>query len=799
MTDATPLSPNALRLRLRVRGVVQGVGFRPYVHGLATACGLCGFVQNSPAGATLEIEGPHAAVDRFLERLPAEGPPLMRLEAIEREELVPLGSSGFTIRASDAEGEAFALVPADACVCVACLAEVHDPEDRRFGYAFTNCTHCGPRYSIIEDVPYDRPLTTMRGFAMCEACRKEYEDPSDRRFHAQPNACPVCGPQMQWIARDGETLLPREMPQSEILDEAARRLLRGEIVAWKGLGGFQLACDARQPAAVRMLRQRKLRLEKPFAVMVEGAAAAEILGAVSAEERALLTSPQRPIVLLDRKSGGVSLAEEVCFGVPVVGVMLPSTPMHDLLLRSLRRLAGEAVPLVMTSGNRSEEPIAIGNDEALATLAGIADAFVLHNRPIHTRVDDSVARVVEGAPMLLRRARGYAPEPLWLGLGETEVLACGAEQKNTLCLTRKGWALASQHLGDLENLETLTFFEETLERMSKLFHVSPAFVAHDLHPGYLSTQFAKRWAAATGAPQIGVQHHHAHIAACMAEHGLQGEVLGVAWDGTGLGEDGRIWGGEFLVAGLPSFRRAAHLRPVPLAGGDTAVREPWRIALAYLQDALGQEEARRLWRPAVSEAAWRTVETMLARGINTVPTSSAGRLFDSVAALLSVRHTVAFEGQAAMLLEGLCAGEAAPAFSFDIHEAHPGAAHEIDLRLMIRELLDEIGRGGSTALLAGRFHATMVEVIRQVCVRLRRTTGLERVCLGGGCFQNVTLLRGALRALRAEGFAVYWPQRFPANDGGLALGQAAVALARIAETQSLPERGSDAPLWPPTA
>lgn len=776
------------RRRLLVRGIVQGVGFRPYVHQLAHRFGLAGFVQNTAAGVLIEIEGDRASVAEFLAAMPIEGPPLMRIDAVD--DVAPIDAAvaigwhvGFHILASEAAGDAFALVPADACVCAACLEEILDPANRRFGYAFTNCTHCGPRYSILEDVPYDRAKTTMRGFPMCADCQREYDDPTDRRFHAQPNACAVCGPQLE-LVRAQEPGAGEALNSHEILAAAAAALLDGRIVAWKGLGGFQLACDARNEAAVRALRQRKQRPEKPFAVMVADIAAAQELGEINAAELTLLTSPQRPIVLLERRAGGLQLAPEVCFGIPVAGVMLPSTPMHALLFAELARLHGSSVPLVMTSGNRSEEPIAIDNAEALESLAGIADLFVLHNRPIHTRVDDSVARVFQGVPMLLRRARGYAPEPLWLGSGDIEVLACGGEQKNSFCLTRKGWALMSQHLGDLENLETLTFFEETLERMQRLFHVRPRVVACDLHPGYLSTQFAQRWAREQGIEQVvRVQHHHAHIVACMAEHGLEGEVIGVAWDGTGYGLDGTIWGGEFLVAGRGEFTRVAHLRPVLLAGGDAAVREPWRVALAYLEDAFGELAPPPAWKPAVAPSRLKTVRAMLERRVNTVPTTSAGRLFDAVASLLGLRDEVAFEGQAAMLLEAHASQGKHAAYEFALTE-EPHAPVAIDLRTMIRAMVEDRERGVPTPAIAARFHATMVEVIVRVCRETRRSSGLHRVCLGGGCFQNLMLLRGCVEQLRAEGFEVFWPQRLPANDGGLALGQAAIAQAKVFEAAS---------------
>ncbi|MGB7135668.1 MAG: carbamoyltransferase HypF, partial [Acidobacteriaceae bacterium] len=501
---------------MQIHGVVQGVGFRPYVYNLARRHGLAGFVLNSPRGVFIEVEGRPATVDAFLAALPAEAPPLVRIASIASARIPVLGETAFAIRQSDAAGSAFALVPPDICVCDPCLADTADPANRRYDYPFTNCTNCGPRYSIILDVPYDRPMTTMAEFPMCPNCRREYEDPENRRFHAQPNACPVCGPRLILTIPGEEE--PQAAGAHAILERVADRLRDGGIVAWKGLGGYQLACDARRPAVVEELRRRKHRNEKPFAIMVADAEVASSLCFLSAEERAVLTSRERPIVLLRRCPAahlGGGLAEAVSPGNPATGVMLPCTPMHDLLFRILRERGGNDAALVMTSGNISEEPIVIDNAEAEEHLAGIADCFAHHNRRIHTRVDDSVVRVVAGQTMLLRRARGYAPMPVWLGRGEAEVLACGAQQKNTLCLTRAGFAIPSQHLGDLENFETLRFFEETLERMRRLFHVTPTAVAHDLHPGYLSTQFALQ---KTGLRPIGVQHHHAHIAGCMAEH-----------------------------------------------------------------------------------------------------------------------------------------------------------------------------------------------------------------------------------------------------------------------------------------
>jgi hydrogenase maturation protein HypF len=756
-------------------------------------------VLNSPRGVFIEVQGDPATIESFVAALPAEAPPLVRIAQILRTKIPVAGDTAFSIHESDAAGSAFALVPPDICVCDTCLADTRSPANRRSDYPFTNCTNCGPRYSIILDVPYDRPLTTMADFAMCPNCLREYKDPENRRFHAQPNACPVCGPRLILVepgiaapplSRPGNIDSTRsESPQQgasqtarAILSRVADILQEGGIVAWKGLGGYQLACDARQSAAVEELRRRKHRSEKPFAIMVAGPEAAASLCFLSPEERTALTSRERPIVLLRRRPQA-GLAEAVSPGNPATGVMLPCTPMHDLLFRILRERWNVEPALIMTSGNISEEPIIIDNAEAEQQLAGIADAFVHHNRRIHTRVDDSVVRVVSGGlssyAMPIRRARGYAPLPVFLGRGGAEVLACGAQQKNTLCLTRAGFAIPSQHLGDLENFETLRFFEETRERMARLFHVTPTAVAYDLHPGYLSTQFA------LGLPdlqKIPVQHHHAHIASCMAEHQLDGQVIGVAWDGTGFGTDGTIWGGEFLAAGYLGFERYARLRPVLLPGGDSGVREPWRVARSYLLDTFGATRndgcptsARfsQMWEAGIPPERLRIVDTMLGKKINTIPTSSAGRLFDAVASLIGLRHTVSFEGQAAMMLEAAAAGDASTdTYDFLINDISP---KDIDLRPMIRQILAGLEAGEPQSRLAARFQATLVAVIAEVCRCMRADLELNRVCLSGGCFQNALLLQGCLETLRRDGFEVFTHREVPANDGGISLGQAAIA------------------------
>ncbi len=758
---------------------------------------LVGFVLNSPRGVFIEVEGSPTTIEAFIAALPAEAPPLVRIDEIIRSEIPSLGDAAFTIHESDAAGSAFALVPPDICVCEACLADTRDPANRRHDYPFTNCTDCGPRYSIILDVPYDRPMTTMAEFAMCDDCRREYQNPENRRFHAQPNACPVCGPRLILVdpgadsAPTSETTtetsdlsissassvlsVVEKRSSRAILSRVADLLREGRIVAWKGLGGYQLACDARRPTAVEELRRRKHRSEKPFAIMVADTEVAESLCFVSPEEHAFLVSRERPIVLLRRRPG-VDLAESVSPGNPATGVMLPCTPMHDLLFRILRERWGSGAALIMTSGNVSEEPIVIDNAEAEQRLAGIADAFAHHNRRIHTRVDDSVVRVVSGQLMPLRRARGYAPQPVRLGRGEAEVLACGAQQKNTLCLTRAGYAIPSQHLGDLENFETLRFFEETLERMSHLFHVKPAAVAYDLHPGYLSSQFALRM---DGLRRIGVQHHHAHIASCMAEHRLDGRVIGVAWDGTGFGTDGTIWGGEFLAADYLGFDRYARLRPVLLAGGDSGVREPWRVARSYLLDTFGTIPDTPRWSAMATPERLRVIDTMLTRRVNTIPTSSAGRLFDAVASLIGLRHSVSFEGQAAMMLEAVADAHPDPApdpYDFTLTSASPV---DVDFRPMIRQMVADIEANQSQPGIAARFHRTMIAVIVEVCRRMRSDLQLHRVCLSGGCFQNARLLAGCLQSLRQDGFEVFSHREVPANDGGISLGQAAIACEQL--------------------
>jgi hydrogenase maturation protein HypF len=738
------------------------------VYNLARRLGIHGFVLNSSAGLIIEAEGDECAVDEFLKSLRNEAPPLARIEEVISSELEALGNEEFEIRESQPAESEFVLVSRDVATCDACLSDVTDPLNRRYAYPFTNCTNCGPRYTIIRDIPYDRPMTTMAGFRMCAECEAEYHDPADRRFHAQPNACPKCGPGLA-LVKSGSSLPVRSDANSVFIMQQVRELLhQGAIVAIKGLGGFQLACDARNNEAVRQLRRRKKRSDKPFAVMARDVAAAERVCLISSAERELLLSPEHPIVVLHRRPGA-DIAPEVAPGNETLGVMLAYTPLHLLLFGGDPGAAPEFDALVMTSGNISEEPIVTSNEEAQCRLAGVADWFLLHNRDIWMRVDDSVARVFDGQPLIVRRSRGYAPLPIDLGSNTCELLACGAELKNTFCLTKGHYAILSQHMGDLENYETLEFYRETLANLKKLFRVEPQAVAHDLHPLYLSTRLASE----LPLPTIAVQHHHAHIASCMAENHLRGKVIGVAFDGTGYGTDGQIWGGEFLVADLRTFERRAHFRYVSLPGGDTAVRQIWRPALAWLREAFGAEIPLDL--PLFREVPGRElslVSQMLARGVNTVRTSSCGRLFDAVASLIGLRQQATFEGQAAIELETAIQPGIEDRYSFEMEAGEPEL---VDFRPAIREIVRDVCNGVSNGMIAAKFHNTIAAVILEVCCRIRAGEGLDRVCLSGGTFQNVYLLTRTVRLLRSADFEVFTHSAVPPNDGGIALGQAVIA------------------------
>jgi hydrogenase maturation protein HypF len=770
------LSDSKIRRQLHVRGIVQGVGFRPFVYKLATSLGLTGFVFNSSSGVTIEIEGDDSMIHTFVESLELDPPPLAQILQLTVSEMAAVGSVGFDILESREEFGEFALVPPDAGTCQACWRDFGDPTNRRFGYPFTNCTHCGPRYTIIHDIPYDRAKTTMSGFLMCEACKTEYGDPADRRFHAQPNACAVCGPSL-CLVPSGSTPADCSFAEKDSLPaiRRARQLLReGKIVAVKGLGGFLLACDASNQVALDELRRRKRRPSKPFALMVRDLQGIRDLCATSLEEEVALQHSRRPIVILPRSSPGDGAAgglpDVLAPGNNTLGIMLPYTPLHYLLFSDSPGSPSEFAALVMTSGNLSEEPIVVSNSEALLHLSGIADWFLLHNRDIATRVDDSVVRIFEQRGRVLRRSRGLAPQSIDLGIELEQVLAVGAELKNTFCLTRDRHAILSQHIGDLENYETMQFFEETLEKTKTLFKVFPQAIAYDLHPGYRST----RMALASGIEQkFAVQHHHAHIASCMAENHLSGQVIGVAMDGTGLGADGTIWGGEFLLVSLAGFERRAHLRAVPLPGGDAAIRHPWRMALSYLRDSIGSQSPDDVacFRE-VPAPQFKLVDTMLTRRVQTVETSSCGRLFDAVAAILGIGSEVTFEGQAAIALEMAAHPGVTERYEFDLQQSE---LLVVDLRQTIATIVKEIARNQSAGEISARFHNTLSAAIVEVCCRIRKSDGLDRVCLSGGVFQNHLLLGLTAAELRRLGFGVFLHAMVPANDGGISLGQAVIA------------------------
>ena len=747
-----------VRTAIRVEGIVQGVGFRPFVYTLATGLGLAGFVGNDVDGVFAEVEGPPAAVTEFLRRLERDPPPLARIERVTATTVAPRGTTEFAIAPSPAAGPRRTLVSADTATCADCLRELADPDDRRYRYPFINCTNCGPRFTIVRDVPYDRPFTTMAPFAMCEACAAEYHDPADRRFHAQPTCCAACGPEL--TLRDQA----RQPLPGDALTAAAELLRAGQILAVKGLGGYHLAADATCDQAAAALRARKHREDKPFAVLINDLAEARDLVAVDEAAATLLTGPARPIVLLPRRPG-TAIAPAVAPGNRSLGVMLPYTPLHHLLVRAA------AGPIILTSGNVSDEPIAYRDDDALARLATVADAFLTHDRAIHIRTDDSVARTFRGRPVLIRRSRGYVPEPVTAGAGfPRPVLACGAELKNTFCLAKGRHAFVSHHVGDLENAETLRSFTEGIDHFRRLFDIEPQVVAHDLHPEYLSTKYALDL---DGVGLLGVQHHHAHIASCLADNTADyragdGPVIGVAFDGTGYGTDGTIWGGEFLVAGLASFERAGHLVPVPMPGGAAAIRQPWRMAAAYLnRDDL--DVARR------NAERWAAVTAMAARGVNAPFTSSAGRLFDAAAALLGVRDTINYEGQAAIELEQLADPAETGAYPAAVVAGDPFQIRAADL---LTALISDLTANVPAAVIAARFHHGVAAAIEAGCLLLRDRRGLTSVALSGGVFQNMLLLHATATRLEARGFRVLTHSRVPCNDGGISLGQAVIAAAR---------------------
>jgi len=769
---------NIRRRRLLVNGIVQGVGFRPFVFNLAGEGNLSGFVTNTSEGVVIEIQGPAPELDLFARRLREQTPPLASIVSVTESESPPIpGDDCFIIRPSENLPGTSTFIPPDVATCPDCRREILDPADRRYGYPFTNCTNCGPRWTIIGRIPYDRPFTSMADFHMCPACQREYDDPRNRRFHAQPNACPRCGPRAWLTGPDGAPLRNGADADGDPLAGAAELLATGKIVAVKGLGGFHLAVRADDEAAVARLRQRKGREAKPLAVMTAGLDTARALARISPGEAELLAGPAAPIVLLE-KLPDAALAAAVCPGHRRVGVMLAYTPLHILLLEALAARGVGA--LVMTSGNLGEEPICLDNDEALARLGNIADAWLLHDRRILRRADDSVVQVLPGGLHFFRRSRGFAPVPVLLANQPEDgpvVLAVGPELKNTICLLKENRAFLSPHVGDLANLEANRFFQETVATLQEVLECTPDIIAHDLHPDYFSTRFARQQ---TGTVLVAVQHHHAHMAAVMAEHGLAGPVIGLIMDGTGYGTDGTIWGGEILVGNTHRFDRFAHLEQVPLPGGDAAVKEPWRMAVSHLRGALGDDPAA--W-PDLPFLAHRPVDQLLeilARGVNSPLTSSCGRLFDAAAALTGRWSEVHYEAQAASEFMALTTAEmVAAARPFDLTgPAITGSGPAIlPAGPLITAVARAVAGGTSPATISTRFHRTLADLLTRAALLAHRETGLSTVVLAGGVFQNEILTRTMMTALEQAGLRPFRPELCPANDGGVALGQAVIARA----------------------
>jgi hydrogenase maturation protein HypF len=779
---------------ISVRGIVQGVGFRPFVYGLAVKHNLKGWVYNTSEDVKIEVEGAAKAIEQFEKELETKAPPLAHIENVTIEYHPPHGYKSFEIRQSQAQAGKYQLISPDVATCQACCGELLNPEDRRYRYPFTNCTNCGPRFTIIEDMPYDRPKTTMRYFQMCPQCQAEYDNPLDRRFHAQPNACPKCGPQVELVDNRGNLV-----NESNPIAAASQLLKEGKIVAIKGLGGFLLACDATNDTIVKTLRQRKKRSSKPFAIMVATVEEAKRHCCVSPEEGKLLTSTQSPIVLLRWREDS-SVSQEVAPNLRFLGIMLPYTPLHHILLRDT------GLPLVMTSGNLSEEPIARDNDEALRRLSRIADYFLIHNRDIYSRYDDSVALVERGTSQLIRRARSYAPYPIRLSFEAKQVLGCGAEEKNTFCLTKDNYAFLSQHIGDMENMETLEHFDSTISLYKRLFHIEPRIVAHDLHPDYLATKYARELGE-SGIKLIPVQHHHAHIASCLADNGLESPVIGVVFDGTGMGADGNIWGGEFLVAGYRNYKRVGHLEYLPLPGGAAAIKRPYRTAIGYILTLLGENALNTVIATLnkvkgnqsqlssigqVSEVEIEVIKRQIGKKINSPLTSSMGRLFDAISALLGIRGEIDYEGQAAVELEmavhssviarpipseakGLGEAISHAQESYPYHIVEDEGIRIVHLRDLLSAIIEDLHRGISKGRIAVKFHNTVAQMINEMCHLIADETGISQVALSGGVFQNRLLLRKTVSLLEGSGFQVFTHKQVPCNDGGISLGQAVIA------------------------
>jgi len=755
-----------VRRQIDVAGIVQGVGFRPYVYRLAIERNLTGTVTNTSSGVTIEIEGSLEAVEEFVTRLPVAAPPLSHITQVQVRDLPCSGDREFRILASRRGERVHTLISPDVAICPDCLRELFDPTDRRFRYPFINCTNCGPRFTIVRDIPYDRPHTSMAVFPMCAACQAEYDDPLNRRFHAQPNACWKCGPQVELWDRKGNRIATKDP-----IAEAAAGLDAGLVVAVKGLGGFHLAVDATNPAAVMLLRERKRRVEKPFAIMVPDLSAATEVCEVDEAARKALQLVQRPIVLLPKKCPS-RISDHVAPRNRDLGAFLPYTPLHHVLFAE-----GGFIALVMTSANLSEEPIAIDNREAVERLSGLADYFLVHDRQILLRCDDSVVRTIDGSTRQMRRSRGFVPVPVFLKEDVSPVLAVGGELKNTICLAKGKHAFLSQHIGDLENLESYHFFEEAIEHLERILEIEPRAVAYDLHPGYFST----KWALAQKNVQlVGVQHHHAHIASCMAENHLDGRVIGFAMDGTGYGTDGHIWGGEVLVADYRHFERAAHFGYVPMPGGETAIHEPWRMAASYLAHHFGDDFVNLAipFVETLDRAKTDLLLRMVAKNVNSPLTSSCGRLFDAVAALIGLRSHVNYEAQAAIELE-MSIEQGTDDHAYPMDETRIEDTWIIDTKRMFEAIVQDLRRGVSTAAISQRFHNALVAVFSRIAELVRERTALDRVCLSGGTFHNVYLLTHLQKRFEERGFHVFTHSEVPGGDGGLSLGQALVAHHRV--------------------
>ncbi len=757
----SPSSRIRQRLRITVRGVVQGVGFRPFVYQLAKKHNLTGWVLNTSGSVEIDVEGGQSEADDFLAELKENHPPQARISFLEVSQFEPAGQTGFEIKQSLPKPDEYQLISPDLATCKECLEDFTDPGNRRFGYPFTNCTNCGPRFTIIEDIPYDRPLTTMKAFRMCPDCQAEYDDPNNRRFHAQPNACPVCGPSLWLTDAAGNNI-----KTYDFIGEATRLLKEGAILAIRGLGGYLLAADAENDEVVRRLRDRKRRPAKPFAVMLSGLDRVKEHCLITKAEEKLLTSPASPIVLLAWKEES-TICQSVAPGLKYMGMMLPYTPLHHLLMHRMGR------PLIMTSGNLSEEPIASDNDEALKRLSGIADCFLQHNREIFSRYDDSVTMVVDQKSVILRRARGYAPYPVRLPFFVKQVLACGAEEKNTFCLTRDDNAFVSQHIGDMENEETLNHFEDTVRLYKKMFRIQPQLLAADMHPDYLATRWAQVEVEKTRLPLHYVQHHHAHIASCLAENGATEAVIGVALDGTGYGPDGHIWGGEFMIADYRTFERRGHFEYMPLPGGAAAIKKPWHIAAGYLYALLG-EEAMTKHMTGLDSAELALIKQQVDKKLNTPLTSSCGRLFDAVSALTGVCTEINYEAQAAIELEMAALDEKTEdAYPFSV--GRDCRLKEIRLKDLFEAILNDIEKGVPASIISARFHKTLSHIIAEVCLEIAKESGLSTVALSGGCFQNRRLLGQTTDELLKCNLKVLNHRLVPANDGGISLGQAVIA------------------------